>query len=300
MNEGVFRILRALQDGAVHPRTQVIRASGESHSVLAALELDKGKWFERRGPDVQLTEAGQKAHAYEADARTPKMTLAQLCDAMREKSRGRPGPKRELDQVHATLETTAKRAMHLMRHGETQRGLLFLGDDDLTSLAVALLLDQTDAERKVRVLDLDPELIGFLGAHPRIDAQVHDVREPLPRALHGKSGCVFTDPPYAPAGFALFISRAATALKDDGRLYVSFGQSRRASERGLAKQRLLADLGVLVEHVYTEFNEYEGAESIGSRSALWVARRTPQTKPLTLDPEAPLYTRDAPAETTTD
>ena len=66
----------------------------------------------------------------------------------------------------------------------------------------------------------------------------------------------------------------------DGRLYVCFGQSRRAAERGLQKQRVLGDAGLLVEAVFEDFNQYDGAESIGSRSALWRCRVTPQTKPL--------------------
>ena len=84
-------------------------------------------------------------------------------------------------------------------------------------------------------------------------------------------------------------------LKPDGRLYVSFGQSRRASERGLQKQRALSDAGLLIEAVFEDFNEYQGAESVGSRSALWRCRVTPETKSLVRGAvDGPLYTSRPP------
>ncbi len=86
-------------------------------------------------------------------------------------------------------------------------------------------------------------------------------------------------------------------LMPDGRVYVCFGHSRRASERGLQKQKVLSDAGLLVEAVFEDFNEYEGAESIGSRSALWRCRVTPQSKPLVQGRvEGPLYTSRPPAD----
>jgi predicted methyltransferase len=111
----------------------------------------------------------------------------------------------------------------------------------------------------------------------------------------GRYGAVFTDPPYAIEGFRLFVSRAAEMLKPDGRLYVCFGQSRRASERGLQKQRVLGEAGFLVEAVFEDFNHYQGAEAIGSRSALWRCRVTPETRPLVRgEVEGPLYTSRPP------
>ena len=35
------------------------------------------------------------------------------------------------------------------------------------------------------------------------------------------------------------------------------------------KQRVLAEAGLIVEAVFEDFNVYEGAEAIGSRSSLW-------------------------------
>ncbi|HJL28781.1 MAG TPA: bis-aminopropyl spermidine synthase family protein, partial [Polyangiaceae bacterium LLY-WYZ-15_(1-7)] len=280
MNEGVYRILSALSDGRTHARSAVVRDAGEAQSVLLALEKDKPRWFDAHGAELRLSEKGRKAHAFEQRARTPALSEAELVDALRARLDGRPAVKRELDQVFATPETVARRARRLVATGEAQRGVLFLGDDDLTSLALRLLLEAAGLEdRRVRVLELDEELVAFLRERG-VEATRHDLREPIPKDLDGRFGCVFTDPPYAPEGFGLFLSRAVPALKNDGRVWVCFGQSRRASERGLHKQRLLAEIGLLVEEVVPDFSRYEGAESIGARSALWVTRRTPMTRPL--------------------
>lgn len=292
MNEGVYRVLAALADQAPHPRSEVIRRSGEAHSVIADLERRKPAWFASGGETLQLTEQGRRAWDFERTARTPRLDEEQLVAALEPIAAHRPPIRRDLDQVYATLPTVARRARRLIEAGEAQRGVLLLGDDDLTSVALRLLLDAGGSDRPVHVVEVDSELAAFLTEHG-VHTTRHDLREPLPKPLRRRFGCVFTDPPYAPAGFALFVSRAVPALKEDGRLYVCFGQSRRAAERGLAKQRLLADLGVLVEEVLPDFNAYDGAESIGARGALWITRRTPQTRPLPLDEDAPLYTRSS-------
>ncbi len=292
MNEGVYRVLEALADGRPHPRSAVIRRSGEAHSVVRDLENRKAAWFALRGETMQLTAKGLQAWRIERTARTPRMDEGTLVQALGKLAERRPPIRRDLDQVFATLPTVARRALRLLQAGEAQRGVLFLGDDDLTSVALRLLLEAAGSDRRVHVAEIDPQLVTFLKQHG-VHAVEHDLRAPLPKPLRGRFGCVFTDPPYAPAGFAVFVSRAVTALKDDGRLYACFGQSRRSAERGLAKQQLLADLGVLIEEVVPNFNAYEGAESIGARSALWITRRTPRTRPLPLEENAPLYTRQS-------
>ena len=138
MNEGVYRILSALSDGRTHARSAVVRDAGEAQSVLLALEKDKPRWFDAHGAELRLSEKGRKAHAFEQRARTPALSEAELVDALRARLDGRPAVKRELDQVFATPETVARRARRLVATGEAQRGVLFLGDDALTSLALLL------------------------------------------------------------------------------------------------------------------------------------------------------------------
>ena len=298
MYEGAFRILRALGDGRSLSQDEIVHAAGEASSVVRDVIERYPKWFEDSERRFRCSERGLAALARELVAR-------ESCEAGAESWRTpyeamaaeRPAPKRALDQVYVTMDTAVRRAELLLEAGEHQRGLVFLGDDDLTSAAVQF----AGAGRKVTAVDSDEEILQILARHAaqhgwEHDTVHHDLRQPIPKAMRGRYGAVFTDPPYALEGFRLFVSRAAEMLKPDGRLYVCFGQSRRASERGLQKQRVLGEAGFLIEAVFEDFNHYDGAEAIGSRSALWRCRVTPETRPLVRgEVEGPLYTSRPPA-----
>ena len=299
MYEGAFRVLRALGDGRSLSQDEIVHAAGEASSVVRDVIERYPKWFEDSERRFRCSERGLAALARELVAR-------ESCEAGAESWRTpyeamaaeRPAPKRALDQVYVTMDTAVRRAELLLEAGEHQRGLVFLGDDDLTSAAVQL----AGAGRKVTAVDSDEEILQILARHAaqhgwEHDTVHHDLRQPIPKAMRGRYGAVFTDPPYALEGFRLFVSRAAEMLKPDGRLYVCFGQSRRASERGLQKQRVLGEAGFLIEAVFEDFNHYDGAEAIGSRSALWRCRVTPETRPLVRgEVEGPLYTSRPPSD----
>ena len=293
MYEGAFRILRALGDGRALSVDAIAREAGEGTSVVVDVLGRYDKWFEQSEDGVRCSVVGLAALARELIARQSDPLERPPWAAEYESiAAARSAPKRELDQVYVTTDTAVRRAELLLRSGDHQRGLMFLGDDDLTSAAVQL----AGASRKVAVLDTDDDVLRVLSdaASERgwdIDVLRHDLREPIPKSLKRRFGAVFTDPPYAVEGFALFVSRAIEMMKPDGRLYASFGFSRRASERGLQKQRVLTDAGLVVEAVFEDFNAYDGAEAIGSRSSLWRCSMTPASRPLVKGAvEGPLYT----------
>jgi predicted methyltransferase len=296
--EGAFRILRALGDGRSLSRDEVVRVAGEASSVVREVTERYAKWFDIDEGRVRCSDRGLAALARELVARGAGETRdSSWCEAYEAMAAERSAPKRALDQIFITSDTAVRRAELLIEAGEHQRGLVFLGDDDLTSAAVQL----AGAGRKVTALDTDDEILGILARHAaergwEHETVHHDLRQPIPKAMRARYGAVFTDPPYALEGFRLFVSRAAEMLKPDGRLYVCFGHSRRASERGLQKQRVLADAGFLVEAVIPDFNAYQGAEAIGSRSALWRCRVTPETQPLVRgEVDGELYTSRTPS-----
>jgi predicted methyltransferase len=290
--EGAFRILRALGEGSTLTLPSLVRQSGEARSVVREVLNRYPNWFEQGDEGLKCTERGLAALARELVARGAARPKTEAwIDAYDRVAAARGPAKAQLDQVYATTSSIARRAELLLDAGEHQRGLVFLGDDDLTSAAVQL----AGAGRRTTVLDTDRDILDLLDRvaeehgfdHVSIE---HDLREPVPRALHGRFGAVFTDPPYALEGFRLFISRAVSLLKPDGRLYVCFGHSRRAAERGLQKQRVLCDAGFAVEAVFEDFNHYHGAESIGARSALWKCVVTPETRSLVSgSQEGPIY-----------
>lgn len=297
MYEGAFRILRVLGDGRSRTRDALAREAGEGRSVIADTLERYPKWFSENDGQVRCTDTGLAALARELVARDVVLDADTHWRRDYERLAGtRADPKRALDQVYVTADTAVRRGELLVGAGEHQRGLVCLGDDDLTSAAVQL----AGAGRRVTAIDADADVLRVLrvGAKQHgwdLATIEHDLREPWDKSMRGRFGAVFTDPPYAVEGFALFISRGIELLKSDGSLYVCFGRSRRASERGLQKQRVLSDAGLLVEAVWEDFNRYDGAESIGATSALWRCRVTPESKPLvTGRVEGPLYTSRPP------
>ncbi len=111
----------------------------------------------------------------------------------------------------------------------------------------------------------------------------YDLRKPIPKELKCRFDTVFTDPPYTPNGIRLFVSRAIEALdkkNQAARIYVCYGNSDRAKERFLPIQEVFTGSGLVIRWVFDRFNRYEGAESVGNSSSLYVNEITPRTKPL--------------------
>ena len=132
-----------------------------------------------------------------------------------------PPPRLELDQCHCTVETKLRRVLAIHEAGAlTGRRILFLGDDDLTSLALRRLVDEIGSESTIEhvgVVDIDPAIVAFVergltGAGFSVSCLQHDLRSSLPRGWSGAFDTVVTDPPYTVEGARVFLSRAAEAI----------------------------------------------------------------------------------------
>ena len=210
----------------------------------------------------------------------------------------RPSPERKYDQFTATIETTARRASLLNFFEDTSgKRLLFLGDDDFTSVAVANL----HAASGVTVLDIDNRILDKIDSISKsekldINSGHYDARKTLPPSYSGKFDVIFTDPPYTTGGIKLFISRAVQALdlsNQTARIYVCYGNSDRAKERFLPIYEVFGASGLMVRWVFDKFNRYQGAESIGSASSLFILEATSKTKPLIIgNYDRPIYTNN--------
>lgn len=196
----------------------------------------------------------------------------------------RPAPVRNYDQFTATLETTARRACLLNFFEDlTGKRVLFLGDDDFTSVAIAYFKKTAN----ITVLEIDPRIqkgIDFIARKEnlRINTFAYDARIPLPGNLLDRFDVVFTDPPYCENGVKLFVSRAVEAMdskSQSSRIYLCYGNSDRAKERFLPIQQIIYDSGLMARWVFDKFNRYEGIDSIGS-SSLFIFDTTPKTKAL--------------------
>lgn len=206
--------------------------------------------------------------------------LSQIFSCFKEK---RLRADRKLDQFRATEETVWRRAALMNREGDLKnRRLLFLGDSDWTSLAVAI----TGQAKRIFVVDADRQVISDLETISkesglRVELLKYDLARPLPVHLINNFDVVFSDPPYTYNGIGLFLSRSIEAIEEEqsSRIYFCYGQSDRARERTLAIQSLVNQLGLLIEQCLPKFNRYFGAASIGSSSSLYINSITGETKP---------------------
>jgi len=199
-----------------------------------------------------------------------------------------PNADMTLDQAHCTTETKLKRALLLARAGRLTSGpILFLGDDDLISVTVALVakhLGLSTMLSRLIALDVDPRIVGFL--QTTLDdldviatAQTYDARDPLPDEVIGACATVVTDPPYTVNGGTLFLSRGVDALMPDarGEILLSFGAKGPADT--LELQARTASMGLMTRSLVRNFNEYVGAGTIGGVSHLYdlVTARSPNS-----------------------
>jgi hypothetical protein len=244
--------------------------------LLAAVDGD----LEHDGAAVRLR-AGS-ADAYASFATTVDDPLAaagearpELLSALTRHIEQVPPPLPALDHVQATPETVLRRALWLDAQydlGSTR--LLFLGDHDLTSLAVRALRPDAD----LSVVDVDDRLLAYLDhIGERTIRTVHaDLRMGLPPVLADAADVVFSDPPYTPEGMGLFAERGLAALADPGRgrMVLAYGYSPRTPALGAQVQRALARLGLVFEAILPGFNRYAGAQAIGSAADLYVCQPT--------------------------
>jgi predicted methyltransferase/DNA-directed RNA polymerase subunit RPC12/RpoP len=206
-----------------------------------------------------------------------------------------------LDQSHSTADTKLRRVLHLMRTDALPaESVLFVGDDDLMSLTVALVGAAlgTPLARRLVVLDNHEPMLAFLRANlddAGVENEVvrHDLRDPIPAHLEREFDVAVTDPPYTVEGGLLFVSRAVEGLRQRPScdLLLSFGP--KGPDDALAIQRTLAELNLAVLTLLRNFNAYLGADVLGGTSHLYHLTTTRSTAPVvTGSYEGDLYTAD--------
>ncbi|RZS32753.1 uncharacterized protein DUF43 [Herbihabitans rhizosphaerae] len=228
----------------------------------------------------------------------PDTEQGELLDTVRAAVRDVPPPLPGLDHVQATPETVLRRALWLDERFHLRGAhLLFVGDHDLTSIAVCAVRDGVRAT----VVDVDERLLRYvddLAAEYGLPVRtLHaDLRFGFPPSLLGTADLVFTDPPYTPEGMRLFLAHGVLGLREPvaGRLIVAYGHTDRAPELGRKTQAEMLRLGLVFEAILPDFNRYDGAQAVGSASDLYVcqptARAAGQARPTVSSGRTAIYT----------
>ena len=306
--EGVRKILRSIFRQGPVPIRDLARDLGIPVPVVAAVrgELEK-RGLASRESGVHLTETGEtllressgigcrESFAITALEPLPD-SVSDLVQRFGELAAQRPDADFSLDQSHATAETAIRRALYLFEHDAVEgRSLIFLGDDDLTSIAVSLVADHLGIQtREIAVLDVDQRLVDFLTEYSSgtISASLHDLRQPVPDTMVDRFDVFFTDPPYTTPGLELFVTRGVEALAPDvGKMgFVSFG--RKSPGEAVEIGRVLAESRLAVVEVVPDFNRYDGAQLLAGSSQMIRTVSGGQTSSGRNAYDGPLYTRD--------
>lgn len=290
----MWAVLSTIARFAPVPVREISRHTGLPVPIVAAI------CGELRGHG--LLDATRPARLSESAAQHPELRaipadpdLTEIAPRLSAIAAAAPGVDVTIDQSHCTVETKLRRALYLLQETAAARsGLLLLGDDDLTSVAVALVSAQLGVSVPITVLDVDPRVVEFIRSHvPDAHCRVHDLREPLPDDLLGAFGVVMTDPPYTVRGGVLFVARAVSALRAGvgGEVLLCFGP--RDHDDSLALYRRVAELGLYPRAVIRNFSEYLGAGVLGGVSHLHHLVLGSEARPASASESGPIYTGDA-------
>ena len=295
--EAVRRVLREVYRRRKVGTKDLARATRLPVPVAAAIrrELEKMGIIARRGGAV-LTEEGERYVREElgmAEGRRLKKAgygseilisdeYTETLEKLREYTTFRPEPSPQLDQAFATPETALRRALYLLEQGDLEgRDVLFLGDDDFTSVAAGLL----GVARGITVIDIDERLIKVIEVVSRdaglgIECIVRDLRLSLPEELRGRFDVVLTDPPYTVPGLELFLSRGVDALRrrKTASVYLCFAD--KPPLEMLEVHRAITGMGLFVRELIPRFNLYEGAEMFGNTTFMARLASTEETSPV--------------------
>jgi len=291
----IIDFLFFLKNGEPIENNELVRKLGVSKNVLNQIKEFFIAYLKAPSKNTELSTLGMKTfeNCFHKNYQTEETLWKFLEDDMYLKNLEllqryqdkRPKANREFDQFIATSETTARRASLLNFFEDLKdKRILFLGDDDFTSVAAANYKESSD----ITVLDIDDRMLGGINFFSekedlKIVTSHYDARKKLPSRFVKKFDVVFTDPPYTKEGVGLFTSRAIESLdlsNKSARIYICYGNSDRAKERFLPIYEEFNLSGFMTRWVFDKFNRYNGAESIGSSSTLFILNTTSKTKPL--------------------
>ncbi|MBH0330225.1 hypothetical protein ABH14_10540 [Brevibacillus brevis] len=219
-----------------------------------------------------------------------KTELADLQAEMEMIFAGRPQVDVQIDQSKCTVETSLRRAILCLRYQSlVGKKILCVGDDDLVSISLGLLLKRLfpgnqQRPEQIDVVDIDERFLQYItdvSKQKALTVACHqaDLRQPLPKKLQGGYDCFFTDPPYTLQGMALFLSRGISGLQKQKGLSIFLSFAHKSPDFTLNMQREFVLAGLTVREVLSHFNEYEAAQMIGNKGQMIVLTTTELTTP---------------------
>lgn len=185
--------------------------------------------------------------------------MKNLLKFMKKVTVDRPTPTFIFDQRPVTPETTVRRVAYMLLRGDIQgKKVAILGDDDLTSIALA----KTGVADKIVVFDIDLRLLDYIKKisekeNLKIKVVSQNLIKKFPNKYLNYFDTFLTDPTPTPKPITLFTSLGIKCLKKGNKSagYVSLYPSH--MEKGLYFQKALSRMNVLVTDIIPYFGQYD-------------------------------------------
>lgn len=169
----------------------------------------------------------------------------------------KPKPTLLFDQRPVTMKTSLRRVAYLLSNNDVyQKNIVFLGDDDLTGICLAL----ANKNCNITVLDADKRLIDFINEiaqeyNLNLEARVLNVMDSVPKDLKEKFDTLMTDPTPEKIPFTVFMNTAIDLLKQNGILCTSIYSS--AMNKNMDLQRIITDMNLYITEMIPNFTHYQ-------------------------------------------
>lgn len=170
----------------------------------------------------------------------------------------KPIPTLFFDQRPVTLETTINRVKYLLQKNDVyDKKIVMLGDDDLTSVALAL----TGVNCTVVALDVDERLIDFINQVAKeynlnLKAYVFNALDEVSDDFSNKFDVLMTDPTPERIPFTLFMNDAIKLVKKENSIiYTSIYSS--AMAKTLDLQKVITSMNLYITDIIPFFTEYQ-------------------------------------------
>ncbi|MCD6427514.1 MAG: bis-aminopropyl spermidine synthase family protein [Caldisericaceae bacterium] len=268
------QILRYLLKGCATLWEVINHQDVDIKSAVEALNRFKSEgYIEAKDDKICLSDAG-KDFAMKNNIRKEENFICKNCEGtgielsnvfdeaikkFKKIFKGRPSETAEFDQGVVPPEVSFRRAAFVYMRGDLEnKKLLFLGDDDLTSIAMML----TGLPKEIRVIEVDERIVNYINKVAKeynlnVEAELYNAVDPLPEKLKGKFDVFLTDPVETVAGMRLFFSRCIEGLKGEGGSgYFGVSHYESSLKKWFGIEKDLLAMNLVITDVLRDFNKY--------------------------------------------
>ncbi|MFN4220552.1 MAG: bis-aminopropyl spermidine synthase family protein [bacterium] len=172
----------------------------------------------------------------------------------------RPPAIPEFDQGVVNIETVFNRINFIYYKGDLEnKDIVLIGDDDLTSLALAI----TKLPNKILVLEADKRLVEYINQKARdlkienLQAVEYNVEWKVDKTYRNSFDVFLTDPVETVQGISLFISRGCSMLKENGVVYFGMTHLEASNKKWYKIHKNLYEMNFVITDILDKFQLYE-------------------------------------------